>query len=332
MNESAKRAVSRAYKVADKVSAPAERFFDTWIQRGAEGGGAYSDVSIRKYRQIWEPWLKFLASRDVAWDEPTPADLSDYLSSLRCSFKGRGGASDVTRRRYWAVLGDLYDMALTNGLVGVNPADSSNNPGPNQTAVSTVIHPRYLAKLRLNLPPEDLGDWKSARDRALLAVLIDAGLTSGELQALEVTSVVRVVSTSQVELLVTGGEGEAMRRVPLPTWSAALLSTWLTARSQLVPAPESDRIFISKRGRKPLESTDVLHIVTQWLKEVLPMVGLRRVDHMGANVLRTAAIIWWRDVEGLDNAALLARSGIAQVQSLRRLPAPESKGSRPRGQ
>jgi len=164
-----------------------------------------------------------------------------------------------------------------------------------------------------------------ARNRALLAVLIDAGLTSSEVRTLALTDFVHFVSAEHFGLLVAAsGNGVAIRRVPLTAWSAEILTVWLHIRQSLDPAPQSDRLFVSRRGRKPLEATDVLSVVMGWLKTALPRVGLRRVDHMGVNVLRTAAIVWWRDVDNLSPGELIKRAGFAELQALRRLPPRES--------
>ena len=41
-----------------------------------------------------------------------------------------------------------------------------------------------------------------------------------------------------------------------------------------------------------------------------------------ADLLRTAVLIWWRDVDKLSTEELLTRAGLAETQALRRLPQP----------
>lgn len=301
--------------------AEAERHFEHWAAAGSAKGKPYSALTITKYRQIWLPWLKYLAGKGIAWDEAKRVHLSRYLKSLGHSFKGRSSTSEVTVRRYWAVLGDLYGVAVAEGRIAVNPASGPHPAGPNTIKTSMVIHPFYLEKLRAELPPLDPDDWKSSRDRALLAVLMNAGPTSREVRTLQLRDIVRRTTHEHLVLRIqTGGRSQDVREIPLDEWASDLLDGWLKVRQRLEPEPDTDVVFVSKRGRKPLEDTDVLKVVTLWFKVALEKVGMARVDHMGANALRTAAIIWWRDRCGHDTATLLRLSGISQLQSLRRLP------------
>lgn len=325
--------------------------FDAWVA-SLPSTRALAPRTITGYDQIWTPWLRFLAGRRKRWDEARADDFGAFLDSLqtprpaeprRSSTAPQGGpaaakvsvrpkrpkdkatepklkkpASHVTLRRYWRVVGEIYSYAVRTGTLSANPVCTANRPSKGEAAASVAIYPYFLRRLRKRLPTGD--DVLSKRDRALIAVLADVGLTTHELIDLEPEGVSTSTAHDGFVLSITGDRKAQDREVYLGADASRELAQWLDARDGL--DNPVDRVFVSMRGKGKLAPTDVLNVVSTWLCDAAKRVQLPVVKHMGSNSLRTAVLIWWRDVDKLSTEELLARAGLAEAQALRRLPEP----------
>lgn len=325
--------------------------FDAWIA-SLPSTRALSARTIAGYDQIWTPWLRFLAGRRKRWDEARADDFGAFLDRLQTSrapeprrssaalhgspaagtdavrtkrpnIKGKEPklkkpASHVTLSRYWRVVREIYGIAVVDGALDGNPACAANRPSKGEAAGSVAIYPYFLRRLRKQLPKGD--DVMTVRDRALLAVLADVGLTTKELIDLQPGGVSRSTAHDGFVLSITGEREPQNREVYLGTDASRELAQWLDARGGL--DNPVDHVFVSMRGKGKLAPTDVLNVVSTWLQDAAKRVQLPVVKHMGSNSLRTAVLIWWRDVDKLSTEELLARAGLAEAQALRRLPEP----------
>ncbi len=89
----------------------------------------------------------------------------------------------------------------------------------------------------------DAGRWLAVRDRAVVALMVWAGLREGEVCALEVGDV--VVSERKGEVVVRSGKGGKRRRVPLNVDARRAISAWLELRGQ---GDVLGRLFVGRRG------------------------------------------------------------------------------------
>ena len=293
----------------------AQASFDAWIA-SLPPARALKPRTIEGYNQIWMSWLRFLASRRRQWHEATEEDFGAFIDTLAGASKRRQRASHVTANRYWRVIGEIYEHALHDGELERNPVCASNRPSKPEAEKSVAISPHFLTELRKRLPEGD--DLKTIRDRAMLAVLADVGPTTRELIELAPAGVLRSTVRDCYVVRFTGEREPQNRELYLSEDASLALHRWLQERNSI--KTPTDRVFVSMRGSRALEPTDVLNIASTWLRATLPQVGLKVVDHMGSNCLRTAVLIWWRDKDKLPVDELLARAGLAEPQALRRLP------------
>jgi integrase/recombinase XerC len=300
---------------AIKDLAGAQAVFDAWVA-SSTATGAVKPETIASYQKVWTPWLRFLAGRGRRWDEAGAGDFGEFLDSLGHSPYLRVMPSHVTQRRYWNVLGKIYGHAFRAGLIPHSPVVLANRPAQTEAAASVAIYPHYLEKLRELLP--DLEGPMGLRDRALIAVLVDVGLTTQELIDLKPEGVSGSTVHSGYFLRVTGVRPPQNRVLQLGKTASRALKDWLDARDELTnPA---DRVFVSMRGHKALEPSDVLFVARWWLHAAAPAVDLPIVDHMGTNSLRNAVLIWWRDKVKLPLEEIAARAGLSETRALLRLP------------
>jgi site-specific recombinase XerC len=302
----------------------AEAAFDAWVESIKPENG-FKPRTVSGYKQIWTPWLRFLAGRRKRWDEASPDDVGVFLDNLGHSSKKRTAASHVTVRRYWSVIEKIYGHAVRDAKLKANPVSSATRPSKSEDTRSVGIFPKFLDQLRAHLP---VGvDVITLRDRALLAVLLEVGPTTRELIDLRPNGVQRSTVHPGYELHLTGSRKPQNRKLDLGRTASDALHEWMAVRETL--ARRADRVFVSMRRNQPLKPADVLEIASTWLNETAPKIGLPVVDHMGANSLRTAVLIRWRDVDKLPTDELLRRAGLAETQALRRLPLAASEAENP---
>jgi site-specific recombinase XerD len=88
----------------------------------------------------------------------------------------------------------------------------------------------------------------SARDRAIVVMLLYTGLRLAELVALDVADV--RVSPRKGLVIVRSGKGDASREVPLNALVRQVLEEWLTERSRVAAAAAERALFVGRGGRR----------------------------------------------------------------------------------
>lgn len=308
-------------------------------------GPRRSPLSIQTqqhYLGIWRHWLRFLASKDTTWRCALPRDVVDFLSTSVASAtqkrkdpnQRRQDPSDVTKRRYWRVLDGVYQHALLNEDVAANPASQAQarSEVPRTEAVpSVVLQPVHLERLRNALDDHEFNhadrprhlnkaaggaNWKALRDRALIGVLMDAGLSSVELLALRPS---QVFTSGQRILLRMDGRRKSQRRdIELGRRATVQLREWLKVHAQVQPrAP--DFVFFSQKGHGLMTKVSLFVIVRDFLRAHAEQLGLAGLHHQGPNLLRSSVI---REAlhRGIDEAQIIKKFGLATPAALRRIP------------
>jgi integrase/recombinase XerC len=97
----------------------------------------------------------------------------------------------------------------------------------------------------------------SARDRAIMVVLLYTGLRLAELVALDVEDV--KMSARKGLVVVRSEKGDAYREVPLNALVRQVLEEWLTERQQR--AAEGERALLVGRGGRRLSKRSVDDVV-----------------------------------------------------------------------
>ena len=174
--------------------------FDSWAA-GLVLDGELSQRSADKYRPLWLAWRSWLSLRQWDWRQVTGALIEEFLQGAAPGQGGRRPAlskdrmSSYTRQRYWRLLRGVYATAVRDGLLPCSPVlEVAQQLRPRialRDRQSQVLEPLLFARLR---EPQVLrsiiaikteADWWHGRDRAMLALLVDVGITTAELIGLQ---------------------------------------------------------------------------------------------------------------------------------------------------
>ncbi|MEX3983952.1 tyrosine-type recombinase/integrase [Paraburkholderia sp. EG287A] len=154
--------------------APAQTFL-SWLASQEVGSRQYRESSCEVYCAMFATWVRHLDDRQMTLLEATDRDAAAFFSEH--------ALEPVTRRRYLQLLDKVYRQLRQAGWPRPNPLipelkqeraiDVPLPPGLNDADQAALV--RLLA---------DLEGWKGARDRAMAALLLGAGLRTNELVAL----------------------------------------------------------------------------------------------------------------------------------------------------
>jgi len=254
----------------------------------------------------------------------SPATLRAYAADLRqldrwlaAAGIGPAEADDLTLRRFAAHLGTLryapataarklsaargaYGFMLDRGLVERNPA--ALVPGPRQvrTLPATLSEPEMEELFDRPV----VADPRRLRDRALLELLYGCGLRASEACGLRIADVDADEGTVRVT-----GKGGKERVVPLGGAAADALGRYLRTGRPRLGRPETDRVFLSVRGR-PLGPTDVRRA----LRRELDAAGLaQRPPHALRHTFATHLLEHGADLRSIQELLGHASVGTTQV-------------------
>lgn len=348
--------------VSTRISSAGQVFFeDVWAparQARSAGDARLSAASVRTYGWQWKAWCDFLRDAGVRWDRAGPQHVAQFLQRVQSSrvesvalpvhqrvATVRRAASAVTRMRYARALEDIYDVAVISGHCRSNPVPASAAAAA--TAESLVLNALQWQQLvdAVRLPAEPT--WIQTRDAALLLVMLQAGLTVGEVQALDLADVIdprgrTSTSWAQLPLPITGDRPRLSvhpyeppdatarersrcqsqaRQVPLEPAAAAALSQWLRARLTLpaVPLRPDSPLFCSRKQYGRLAAKSLFLLANQ---HILATLGPQfrhgtALPRAGPSTLRNSCIARW--LQMFDEQTVVRMAGLKDAASLARL-------------
>jgi len=206
-----------------------------------ERGSAANTLS--SYRRDLNRYVDFLDAAGVSSiAEVDPARVTAFLAHLRTGDDDHPALSASSAARAVIAVRGLHRFALTDGLVEVDVAREVRPPTaprrlPKAIAVDDVE--------RLLEAAGYAGTALAMRDRALLELLYATGARISEAVGLDIDD----VDLAERTVLLTG-KGGKQRRVPLGSFAARALETYLVqARPTLSAAgPGTPVLFLNSRG------------------------------------------------------------------------------------
>ena len=291
--------------------------FEAWATlRQRSANDPLSAASANKYRTIWDRWLTHLAASGIIWTQASADNVDAFLVDLRRRADESAQASPVSRRRYWRILMDVYAHAVQEGWLRFNPALDAGEVPRSERMSAVVMPPALLQRARDAIDEVCAGNsWRDARDRALLAVLLDVGLTTAELVELRVDQVLSVRRQPAAVLRIEGKRGPQSRDLTLSPWAQAYLQRWLLARQD--QAPRVPQCFVSQRTPYTLKPWAVFQLAARLAGALEQETGVE-LGHKGPGLFRTAVIAGWLHT-GLTVEDVAARAGLAGPSHLLRL-------------
>lgn len=343
--------------------------FDAWTSQ-QQADEDFNAQTVEVYRSIWGVWLAWLAERDMKWPEAGERHIRDFLGGPAQAARGRGAIDDAkmanfTRQRYWRVLRGTYAQACRDGHVDRNPAlDVAEQHRPHierRSRQSQILPVGVLDTLRNSAAVEQLipqsspTQWWVLRDRAGMALLAHAGVTTAELIALRGRDLRQgtaaltaeppppalagtATSAPDVHVDVFSGGADVQRNVPLPGAALPPIRAWLRAREKLLrqryaslpgaPRLADSPLFVSRQrggdGLLPaMEPSTVYMMVKRCLAAAYEADALSGAAKAGARVAQGASIIRntvlrdWIDTPGIGADEAARRGGLKSAASLR---------------
>ena len=243
-------------------------------------------------------------ARFVAWSEKaygqefTPSmlnrsDLRDYQVQCRKALK----VSAATWNRY------LASIKVFVAYLGIaDPTDAIDRADGQKLAPQSLTESEYR-RLRLaaneavRTAKTDAGLRQALRDRAVLTLLMEAGLREGEVVSLTGTSL--QLGERKGRVLITAAKGNKDRVVPLDKDSVDAVRAYLN-----VSGAGSGRVFVGKFGES-LQERGIQKMVAKYGQ-------VARIEHVHPHMLRhTAAYRWMKAGATLVQVAeLLGHSSI----------------------
>jgi len=219
---------------------------DSWLADVGRAGRLQRESSIDVYEHMWSAMAAWAVGNGLGIDALTADDLDTYLAT-------RGGADDLSDRYAWRLL-RLVDRVMQHraSQLGTTPNHSAaqalarrpelrfanahdKDPLPAfLPAAEAKMLVSYLSAVRPGRTATKQ-PWQEVRNRAAVGLMLGAGVTPGEVRALELDDVVAAGGRGKDipwKLQVKGNGNAPARETPVAPWAGQLLRYWLDIRAQ----------------------------------------------------------------------------------------------------
>jgi integrase/recombinase XerD len=208
--------------------------------------------TVESYRRDLRRYASVLARRGkTGLGEITPADVADFLASLREGDAEHAALAVSSAARAVIAVRGLHAFAVAQGLAGTDPAREVQPPAPPRRLPKAITIEDVERLLDAAGPgPDDLSaEPRLLRDRALLEFLYGTGARISEATGLDVDEL-QLDADPVVRLI---GKGGKHRVVPVGRYAVRALEAYLVrARPGLARASRrasaSPAVFLNARG------------------------------------------------------------------------------------
>ena len=300
--------------------------FERWFNSHSK---ALNERTRIIYLYIWRSYAGFLGEKSLSWSEANTQTIESYLNSVMPLRRNHTASSTVTQRRYWRILRDIYNYALTYGWVNSNPVLDALHPENEVMASlsmpqwSTTALAEHLAKECRESPKT----WQTQRDRAMLELMLCTAPKTGEIINLKADDIQSSKQDESFSVQFSGPRKEQERIIRLSPPCSVQLGLWLLARQQIEDLP-SALFFGQKRApktnlRRKLTHKSVYILVTTFLERALPSGSFEYgLTHQGAELIRNSVISNWlvdplKIHGGFEE--IMSRTGVKDRRTIERL-------------
>ncbi|RZI40335.1 integrase [Herbaspirillum sp. HC18] len=233
----------------------------TWRGRSASKARAHRPLredSAEVYRDMWHAFAPYCAERGLNLHALAEEDLQIFLTTRGTSAAGphmraTGKQADLTpryARRFLSLIDWVTSHQAKEEGVTANPAArtllqraeykyanaAEKDPAPEY--LSDVQSKRLIAYVT-QLPGRHAASepltWKAVRDRTAVAMMLGAGLTPGDVRAVQLPGVLVVGGRKAGvpwALALPGNGNFPARETPLASWAGRQLAYWLAVRTE----------------------------------------------------------------------------------------------------
>ena len=211
--------------------------------------------TVESYRRDLRRYASVLADRGkTRLGEITPADVADYLASLREGDAGHAALAVSSAARAVIAVRGLHAFAVAQGLAGTDPAREVQPPAPPRRLPKAITIEDVERLLDAAGPgPDDLSaEPRLLRDRALLEFLYSTGARISEATGLDIDEL-QLGGDPEYPVVRLIGKGGKHRVVPVGQYAVRALEAYLVrARPGLAQASRrasaSPAVFLNARG------------------------------------------------------------------------------------
>ena len=266
---------------------------------------------------LFARWFEDTTEQDFAPASITREDIQDYIAHLRTV---QDAAVNTVKRKY-ASIRSFYQWAIATGQAQYNESNGVALPSEQRLAPEGLDRPQRAAVRRVfNTPPKNTptAGLRQVRDRAIVFVMMYAGLRISEIENLRLGDV--VLRDKSGELDIRSGKGDKDRTVALPLEARQALEEWLDLR----PECEHDFTFtVIRKGHRPLGRRAMQEMVVDVGRQAeLDIAGIRLTPHL----LRHTAVYLWREEN--DPFVVAAQMGHKDINTTMRYGRPSGKDLR----
>ena len=308
--------------MSDLASITAEQLLEQWLAHSGADDRAPIVLGEQSYRHFWSTWQQFLEGEDlprpsIQWQDVTAVDVDNFLSNGVRERKTDAGVSEITKRRYWRLLDRIYSFAVDNGWIESNPAAAlAVNPvSENPIGAVMTLSVWTQAMKALDIVEEDAAPL-DLRNRALLLVLFELGLTPAEVRGLTLDRLTLCDPwTGKGGYLEVDGEDVNWpRKLPLQGKLLSALHEWVSVRARTVGHCKGDVLFSSRRGGA-MTDENLLVLVRKHLIAAAAAAGQPPPPRLGPQIIRNSRLVFWLH-DGVPVPEVVKRAGLKNAKSL----------------
>ncbi len=297
--------------------------FDDWLSvREHASYDRLSREAAQPYRYMWKRWCDWLGEVRESTDPflYLSATSQDVFAFLRngpdpaSKRKSRSTpTSPITRQRYGRLMRDVYAHAVAFGYVESSPVTESvmgEGPAPNERN-GQVLPPGLFAAL-VKVFPSDPTPWEK-RDIAIMLLLMDTGMTSGELRELEKGHIKKnFTDPGQFWLEIDGPRGAQRRRISTRGPTGAALHRWKVYRDVM---NRNTEVFFVSEKRGPMQRNTLFCLVARYVTAACQLAQVDLPNHIGPGTIRNTAIVRWIN-SGEPINQICERIGVKDIRNL----------------
>lgn len=210
-----------------------EAQFTNWLQDHGKRGHGHSQKSIQAYLsdvRVFSRWFEPYTGQSFSPALITAQDLRAFYTFS--TQEQRVSAATWNRRRISLAL--FCQFAVATGLMNYNPFQGIPVKEKQKTAPKSLNHTDYLKLMRkveqaVNTSHTDRQRELAVRNRAMISLMVYAGLRVGEVCALQSDDL--QVSERKGEVLIKDGKGNKSGEVPLGREARVAVGEWMKISS-----------------------------------------------------------------------------------------------------